>query len=61
MIREQQGETLSAWCNARTSAAGYYEKIGFVIASDEFELPDIGPHVLMVRLPSLTGPLHLEK
>ncbi|MEM1356470.1 MAG: GNAT family N-acetyltransferase [Planctomycetota bacterium] len=38
-----------AWCNARTTASGYYERVGFVVASEVFELPDIGPHVVMAR------------
>jgi ribosomal protein S18 acetylase RimI-like enzyme len=35
------------WCNARTPARSLYERLGFVVASDEFELPDIGPHYVM--------------
>lgn len=35
------------WCNARTTAAGFYKKSGFNIVGDEFELPGIGPHYLM--------------
>ena len=35
------------WCNARTSALTLYERAGFVVASDEFEPPDIGPHYRM--------------
>ena len=38
-----------AWCNARTTASGYYERVGFSVASDVFDLPDIGPHVVMSR------------
>ncbi|HEX6712354.1 MAG TPA: GNAT family N-acetyltransferase [Thermoleophilaceae bacterium] len=37
------------WCNARTPARSLYERAGFVIASDEFELPQIGPHFVMER------------
>jgi predicted GNAT family N-acyltransferase len=36
------------WCDARTSAAGFYERMGFVVVTDEFEKPGIGPHVGMV-------------
>ncbi len=39
------------WCNARTSAAGYYERLGFAKASEVFDLPAIGPHVVMARSP----------
>jgi GNAT superfamily N-acetyltransferase len=35
------------WCNARTPARTLYERAGFVVASDEFEPPHIGPHYLM--------------
>jgi ribosomal protein S18 acetylase RimI-like enzyme len=35
------------WCNARTPALALYERLGFVIASDEFEPPHIGPHYRM--------------
>jgi GNAT superfamily N-acetyltransferase len=41
-----QGAT-RVWCNARTPARGFYEREGFVVEGDEFELPSIGPHVLM--------------
>jgi GNAT superfamily N-acetyltransferase len=37
------------WCNARTSAAGFYERAGWTIVSPEFDIPDVGPHVRMVR------------
>jgi GNAT superfamily N-acetyltransferase len=37
------------WCNARTPARSLYERAGFVVASDEFEVPQIGPHFVMER------------
>jgi GNAT superfamily N-acetyltransferase len=38
------------WCNARVSAVGYYQKVGFVIHEDKvFEIEGIGPHVLMSK------------
>ena len=36
------------WCDARTSAAGFYERLGFTVVTDEFDKPGIGPHVGMV-------------
>lgn len=36
------------WCDARTSAAGFYERMGFTVVTDEFDKPGIGPHVGMV-------------
>jgi hypothetical protein len=35
------------WCNARTPAVRFYECAGFSVASDVFELPRIGLHVMM--------------
>ena len=35
------------WCNARSTAAGFYKKHGFQAQGDEFPLPGIGAHYLM--------------
>ena len=37
-----------AWCNARTSAIGFYERLGWTVVSEPFEIPTVGPHVKMV-------------
>lgn len=37
------------WCNARTPALSLYERAGFRVASEEFEIPGIGPHYVMER------------
>ena len=37
------------WCNARIRALPLYERAGFSAVSPEFELPGIGPHVVMAR------------
>jgi GNAT superfamily N-acetyltransferase len=37
------------WCNARTPAAGFYAKSGFEVISEPFDIPGIGPHVVMRR------------
>lgn len=36
------------WCNARSSAIKFYEKLGFEIISDEFEVSGVGPHYKMI-------------
>jgi predicted GNAT family N-acyltransferase len=36
------------WCNARTSAVGFYEKLGWRVVSEPFDVPSVGPHVRMV-------------
>jgi GNAT superfamily N-acetyltransferase len=37
------------WCNARTSAVGFYRKLDWEIAGAEFDIPDVGPHFRMWR------------
>jgi GNAT superfamily N-acetyltransferase len=37
------------WCNARTPARSFYERAGFRVISEEFELAHIGPHFVMER------------
>jgi predicted GNAT family N-acyltransferase len=37
------------WCNARVQALDFYEKLGFNKASDVFDIPGVGPHVLMYK------------
>ncbi len=36
------------WCNARVSAMGFYTKCGWQVEGEEFEVPDIGAHYVMV-------------
>ncbi len=42
------------WCNARTPALSFYRRGGFVTRGDEWEDPEIGPHVAMERRVSPT-------
>jgi predicted GNAT family N-acyltransferase len=37
------------WCNARTTATDFYEKSGWAVASEVFEIPTAGPHVKMIK------------
>lgn len=39
------------WCNARTSAAAFYARHGWRQIGEPFEIPEVGPHVRMVRTP----------
>jgi len=43
----KQNQCTLLWCNARLTAQGYYEKVGFKPSGDPFELPQIGKHLLM--------------
>jgi predicted GNAT family N-acyltransferase len=44
-VRRQRGTLL--WCNARTEAAEFYAKHGFLKSGDIFEIPTVGPHFRM--------------
>ena len=37
------------WCNARKSAVGFYQKNGFEIYGDSFDIPGIGEHFVAKR------------
>lgn len=37
------------WFNARTEAAGFYEKMGYRKTGLPFEIPDVGEHVIMFK------------
>jgi GNAT superfamily N-acetyltransferase len=37
------------WCNARVTARGFYEKLGFATVGDKFVLPVAGPHYVMIK------------
>jgi predicted GNAT family N-acyltransferase len=40
------------WCNARVPAAGFYERHGFRVVTDPFDVDPIGPHVgMLVSVP----------
>lgn len=36
------------WCNARTSAVDFYKKQGFQTVFEEFDIPGVGPHYVMI-------------
>lgn len=40
------------WCDARASAVGFYERLGFTIITDEYDLRPVGGHRgMMIELP----------
>ncbi len=45
-LARDRGAT-SLWCNARSGAVWFYERLGFVKTSEEFEIAPIGPHFVM--------------
>ncbi len=44
------------WANVRTGVADYYAQHGFQAEGEEFELPGIGPHVVMTWHPKGARP-----
>jgi predicted GNAT family N-acyltransferase len=44
------------WCNARTSAVGFYENLGWRVMSEPFDVPTAGPHVKMLFEPDEPKP-----
>ncbi len=37
------------WFNARSTAVGFYQKMGYEKSGSEFEIHDVGPHFLMFK------------
>jgi len=37
------------WCNARLRAIPFYERHGWAVIGDEFEIPEVGPHRRMLK------------
>src|SRR5262245_51209340 len=37
------------WCNARVTALRFWERAGWTVASDVFDIPDVGPHRVLER------------
>jgi predicted GNAT family N-acyltransferase len=46
-VRARGGKLV--WCNARAGAVWFYERLGFAIVSDEFDIAPIGLHYVMER------------
>ena len=45
----EENDAQRVWATVRTPARTLYERAGFTAASEEYELPDLGPHLLMER------------
>lgn len=40
------------WCDARQAAVGFYERMGFTVVTDPYDVPGVGPHRgMVVELP----------
>jgi predicted GNAT family N-acyltransferase len=45
----EDSPTRQLWCNARVPAVAFYEKHGWRVVSEVFDVPTAGPHVKMVK------------
>jgi GNAT superfamily N-acetyltransferase len=43
------GSPLLLWCNARVPAVQFYQGLGWLVVSEQFDIPTAGPHVRMVK------------
>ena len=48
----REGGAARLWCNARTPAVGFYERAGWRVEGEQFEIAGIGPHHVMSRASS---------
>jgi ribosomal protein S18 acetylase RimI-like enzyme len=50
LAHARAGGATRVWCTVRIPAQSLYERAGFRAVSDPYELPEIGPHVVMELL-----------
>ena len=48
-VLRNAGPIRQLWCNARVPAARFYQSLGWMIASEMFDIPTAGPHYKMVK------------
>jgi GNAT superfamily N-acetyltransferase len=48
-LRDARGPEL-VWCNARVAALGFWEREGWAVVSEVFDIPGVGPHRTLQRL-----------
>ncbi|TCI03144.1 GNAT family N-acetyltransferase [Corallincola luteus] len=51
----QHGSSAPLWCNARSHACGFYQKLGFAGIGASFEIPGVGPHLKMMFVEHSSG------
>jgi GNAT superfamily N-acetyltransferase len=49
MLVRQASDIRVIWCNGREEAVGFYQKLGWRIASEKFHIEDVGPHYKLLR------------
>jgi len=52
LIRLTARSAQLVWCDARKAAVGFYERIGFTVVTEEYDLRPVGPHRgMLIELP----------
>ncbi|WP_262497660.1 GNAT family N-acetyltransferase [Flavobacterium kingsejongi] len=46
-VRQKNGQLI--WFNARETAVGFYQKLGYAITGEAFEIPTAGTHYIMSK------------
>jgi GNAT superfamily N-acetyltransferase len=52
----RDGDDSFLWCNARIGAVDFYAHLGWLVSSDEFDIPTVGPHRRMLRVLAPSNP-----
>lgn len=45
----QQQDVDYLWANARERALGFYQKAGYDVVGERFDVPTVGPHFLVIK------------
>jgi GNAT superfamily N-acetyltransferase len=48
-VVEERSPVRLLWCNARVPAIRFYEKLGWAVRCEPFDIPTAGPHVRMTK------------
>ena len=46
----READATLVWCHARKAAVRFYERAGWQIASEEYDIPTVGPHHAMTKI-----------
>ena len=46
-VKKESGDLI--WFNARSNAVRFYEKAGYAVIGNAFEIPDVGTHFVMYK------------
>jgi GNAT superfamily N-acetyltransferase len=50
LLRQPSGAKILCWCNARVTAARFYESHGWQRLGEAFDIPEVGAHIRMSKI-----------